>query len=53
MEYINEFHKQCRYIHNKEVERIYLEGWSKERSYKILSRIADRGLGRYAYLLNK
>lgn len=66
---------------SKEVERIYLEGWSKgiaipyrdnkgnihlanpdgsedlvefnrkERSYKILSRIADKGQGRYAYLL--
>lgn len=68
---------------NKEVERIYLEGWTqgisipfrdskgniclanpdgsedlvefnrKERSYKVLSRIADRGQGRYAYLINK
>ena len=68
---------------NKEVERIYLEGWTKgiaipfrdkegnfylanpdgsedlvefnrkERSYKVISRIADRGQGRYAYLLNK
>lgn len=67
----------------KEVEYIYLEGWSKgisipfwdkqghfylanpdgsedlvefnrkERSYKIISRIADKGKGRYAYLLNK
>lgn len=68
---------------SKEVERIYLEGWTKgisipfrdnkgniylanpdgsedlvefnrkERSYKVLSRIAERGKGRYAYLLNK
>lgn len=68
---------------SKEVERIYLEGWTKgiaipfrdkegnfylanpdgsedlvefnrkERSYKVISRIADRGQGRYAYLLNK
>lgn len=68
---------------SKEVERIYLEGWSKgiaipfrdskgdihlanpdgsedlvefnrkERSYKVLSRIADKGQGRYAYLLSK
>lgn len=68
---------------SKEVERIYLEGWTKgisipfwdnkgnfylanpdgsedlvefnrkERSYKIITRIADKGQGRYAYLLNK
>lgn len=68
---------------SKEVERIYLEGWTKgiaipfrdnkgniylanpdgsedlvefnrkERSYKVLSRVADKGQGRYAYLLNK
>lgn len=66
----------------KEVERIYLEGWSKgisipfkdekgniylanpdgsedlvefnryERSYKVISRIAEKGKGKYAYLLN-
>ncbi len=68
---------------SKEVERIYLEGWSKgiaipyrdnkgnihlanpdggedlvefnrkERSYKVLSRVADKGQGKYAYLLNR
>lgn len=68
---------------SREVERIYLEGWTKgiaipfrdsqgniylanpdgsedlvefnrkERSYKIISRVADKGRGRYAYLLNK
>lgn len=68
---------------SKEVERIYLEGWTKgisipfwdnkgnfylanpdgsedlvefnrkERSYKIITRIAEKGQGRYAYLLNK
>lgn len=67
----------------KEVECIYLEGWSKgisipfrdskgniylanpdgsedlvefnrkERSYKVISRIANKGQGRYAYLLNQ
>ncbi|HAC22698.1 MAG: xenobiotic reductase B [Tannerellaceae bacterium] len=66
---------------SKEVERIYLEGWTKgisipfwdkngniflanpdgsedlvefnrrERSYKVLSRVAESGQGRYAYLL--
>ena len=68
---------------SEEVERIYLEGWTKgiaipfrdnkgniylanpdgsedlvdfnrkERSYKVISRVADKGQGRYAYLLNK
>lgn len=68
---------------SKEVERIYLEGWTKgisipfrdnegnihlanpdgsedlvefnrkERSYKVIARVADKGQGRYAYLLNK
>ena len=67
----------------KEVERIYLEGWTKgianpfkdlkgnvylanpdgsedlvefnrkERSYKVISRVAEKGQGRYAYLLNR
>lgn len=67
----------------KEVERIYLEGWTKgisipfwdkegnyylanpdgsedlvnyditTRSYHVIARIADKGKGRYAYLLNK
>lgn len=66
----------------KEVERIYLEGWTKgiaipfrddkgniylanpdgsedlvefnrkERKYKVISRVAAKGQGRYAYLLN-
>lgn len=66
---------------SKEVERIYLEGWTKgvsipfrdkngniylanpdgsedlvafnrkERSYTVLSRVAESGQGRYAYLL--
>lgn len=68
---------------SKEVECIYLEGWSKgiaipfrdndgnlylanpdgsedlvefnrkERSYKVISRVADKGQGRFAYLLKK
>lgn len=68
---------------SKEVERIYLEGWTKgiaipfwdkkgnfylanpdgsedlvefnrkERYFKVISRVADKGKGRYAYLLNK
>lgn len=68
---------------SKEVERIYLEGWTKgiaipfwdkkgnfylanpdgsedlvefnreKRIYKIITRVAEKGKGRYAYLLNK
>lgn len=67
----------------REVERIYLEGWTKgvsipfwdnqgnfylanpdgsedlvefnkeARTYKVIERIADKGKGRYAYLLTK
>ncbi len=68
---------------NREIENIYLEGWSKgvsipfwdkegnfylanpdgsedlvsfdmdKRKYTVLSRIAEAGKGRYAYLLNR
>lgn len=68
---------------SKEIERIYLEGWTKgiaipfwdkqgnfylanpdgsedlvefnreKRIYKIITRVAEKGKGRYAYLLNK
>nr|WP_320058293.1 xenobiotic reductase B [uncultured Bacteroides sp.] len=75
--------KQINTEAKKEVECIYLKGWSKgisipfrdskgniylanpdgsedlvefnrkERSYKVISRIANKGQGRYAYLLNQ
>ena len=68
---------------DKEVERIYLEGWgkgisipfwdnkgnfylanpdgsedlvffnAKDRSYKVIARVAEKGKGRYAYLLKR
>lgn len=41
------------YLANPDGSEDLVEFNRKERSYKVISRIADRGQGRYAYLLNK
>ena len=41
------------YLANPDGSEDLVEFNRKERSYKVLSRIAESGKGRYAYLLNK
>lgn len=41
------------YLANPDGSEDLVEFNRKERSYKIITRIADKGQGRYAYLLNK
>lgn len=41
------------YLANPEGSEDLVEFNRKERSYKVIARVADKGQGRYAYLLNK
>ena len=40
------------YLANPDGSEDLVEFNRKERSYKVISRVADKGKGRYAYLLN-
>lgn len=41
------------YLANPDGSEDLVEFNRKERSYKVIARVADKGQGRYAYLLNK
>lgn len=41
------------YLANPDGSEDLIDFNRKERSYRVISRVADKGQGRYAYLLNK
>lgn len=51
--YLEGWKKGNIYLANPDGSEDLVEFNRKERNFKVISRVADKGKGRYAYLLNK